>query len=48
MVIFGLITLLTSFVFGITPAFYLLTVLHVLTTWLGFALRQGTKISNSD
>lgn len=45
LVLFGLATLIISFMFGVFAGISAFLVLHLLTTWIGFSLRAGTKLS---
>lgn len=44
-VLFGFLALITTVVFGFFAGIITFLVLHILTTWLGFDLRSGTKLT---
>ncbi|WP_213608149.1 hypothetical protein [Pseudoalteromonas sp.] len=45
LVVFGLASVAASFIFSLTFGVGVFLALHILTTWLGFGLRSGTKLN---
>ncbi|WP_434925846.1 hypothetical protein ACRWQN_09160 [Shewanella sp. HL-SH8] len=45
LVVFGLASILASFLFSLNFGVGVFLALHILTTWLGFGLRSGTKLN---
>jgi hypothetical protein len=45
LVVFGVVALVAAFMFGIYVGVLAFLVLHLVTTWVGFGLRAGTKLN---